>query len=77
MFLVSTNDIDTTFNGVDIVDGLSQISEYFKNIPERVPVMKNVGIIFGYCLDCFPSKFWFCMIIVVICLTISRILRRY
>ena len=74
---VSSNSFDITFDDVNILDGLRQLAEYFKNLPNHLPGFQRVGSILGLMLNSFPPKFWFCMIICVICLTLARILRRF
>lgn len=80
MFLtgsVSSNDIDITFDGIDLFEGLHTLADFFSDIPNKLPSYARVGSLFGTMLEVFPPKFWFTMIIVVICLTIARIFKRY
>lgn len=74
---VSTNNIDITFDDVNIFDGIRKLSEYFQDLANHLPSYERVGLVMGKLLGFFPADFWFCMIICVICLVLSRILRRY
>ena len=75
--VVSSNITDVTFDDINIFDGIRQLSEFFQDLPNKLPAFQRVGSFMGLCLKTFPAKFWFCMIIVVICLVLGRILRRF
>lgn len=74
---VSSNDIDISFDGVDLLDGLKQLGDYFQNLPNKLPGYERVGSFFGAMLKAFPPRFWFALIVCIICMCIGRILRRY
>lgn len=74
---VSGNASDFSFDGINIVDGLQRLKEYFVTLNDTLPSFGKIGQVFNVVLSAFPAKYWFAMIIFVICLTLARILRRY
>ena len=74
---VSSNTPSITFDDINIFDGLRRLAEYFQELPNHLPAFQRVGRVLGLMLSTLPPKFWFCMIIVIICLTLARILRRF
>lgn len=65
------------FDGINITDGLDKFRDFWDNMVNYLPGFQRVGLVLNNVFSAFPPKFWFCMIICVICLTIGRILRRY
>ena len=74
--MVSGNMPDISFDGVDVVQGLQDISTYFNNLKNFLPSFARMGGILGHILRTFPNKFWFALTFLVICMTISRIVCR-
>lgn len=74
--VVSDNDIDISFDGVDLIEGLRQLGELFRTLDQKFPNFGKIGHILGTVLGFFPPKFWFCLIIALICLVTARIIKR-
>lgn len=65
------------FDGVDLTEGLQKFSAYWDQFVDTLPGYVKVGTVLNNVFEAFPPKFWFCMIICVICLTLGRMLRRF
>lgn len=65
------------FDGVDLTEGLRKFSAYWDQFYDTLPGYVKVGRVLNNVFEAFPPKFWFAMIIVVICMTLERMLRRF
>lgn len=73
---VSSND-SFVFDGVDLESGILQFQAWWDQIQDQLPGYVKVGSILNNVFEAFPPKFWFAMILCVICMTLARILKRF
>lgn len=70
------DDVEFSFDGIDIISGLQQMGDFFSNLSDYAPPFQKIGFILNRFWGLFPNDFWFAMIVTMICLTIARVICR-
>ena len=73
---VSGDNVEFSFDGVDIIEGLQKMGDFFKNLPNYFPPFVKIGRILKHVWIVFPSDYWFALCIVLVCFTIMRVFCR-